>query len=729
MGRDLRNKLEGLDLARRDSFVVGGAFLGQVFDGGKLPSAGGYFYLVHPVEVGVQEESQTPTFTVDSTQAIPVAVIGQKANVGDMLVCEYDGQRWFSVLAAATTTTGDCVYCGTPCSACGGVKMLAGGTITDSNGTHSLIPYTSGGWGGIYITASITYSAPDCIEFIGSTPGIGAYKWIIQCVEGGKIKVLRIWYDYINLQLSGTSVGPLCYRSYWTEDSYAPASLIINPVCNTDTVDGSGSVSFSPPLDPTWTVVDEPPRDFSFSIPIESYPTRKQCCSPCPIPKVDLTIKEVVTGGIIPPPYDTGTLTYHPIVGNSPATWIGGPLYDLNAQIVSQLMCDPDTGIIDFSTSIYGIPTGERYALASYTCKPFHLEYHNQFKNRYYYIDGPADETDLGCDECGTPCNICGTVKLEKGETITDANGTWSAHASFRYGAGTTTGIRAANIPWITYHDGVDWDCCGGCLYYTEVDVNDHYYYSWVCDFDRGIRVYLYYPYWNRHVQDALNLPNPCNATRIASTICGFNYPTDYTYGGGFIYSVVEGTVTTTCDGNNATSVATFSPPTDVCGNPVPIPVTTATMTIPINKPKAQICCSPCPIPKKDLTLSIPVLGMSGTLVYTPASGSNPDQWAGCAGSCFYSTIGPDGNPTTVTYWMRFIMKCTSGVIHIEYWECGTSDCKNTPDHPFNCQGIEPPYVGNQGATCDPFHVNGIVQGGALLNCANATSLVFYIDE
>jgi hypothetical protein len=88
-------------------------FLGEVIDGGAMPSTTDRIFLVHPVGLfGSENEGASAVLAVDGTRTIPVVVIGGAVpTAGDLLLALAVGARW-----VAEFGRGGALLACTPCS-------------------------------------------------------------------------------------------------------------------------------------------------------------------------------------------------------------------------------------------------------------------------------------------------------------------------------------------------------------------------------------------------------------------------------------------------------------------------------------------------------------------------------------------------------------------------------------------------------------------------------------
>ncbi len=90
-------------------------YLGQVYNGGAMPSSTGKWFLTHPVAIdGAETEGASGTVTADTSTSVPVLVIGSTVpSVGDVLVAHHVGGRWVAERGTAGGTGISFFSCGT----------------------------------------------------------------------------------------------------------------------------------------------------------------------------------------------------------------------------------------------------------------------------------------------------------------------------------------------------------------------------------------------------------------------------------------------------------------------------------------------------------------------------------------------------------------------------------------------------------------------------------------
>jgi hypothetical protein len=144
--RVLRDRQAALSLAidRAPAGRPHGAarILGQVYDGGAMPSSPNLFYLTHPAIVtGAESEGSSGTVKVDTATTVPVLVLRGTPSVGDLLTAYSVGGRWVSEEGASGGGSGTL-----PCSPCAipTTNLTVSWTnILSGNGSDTMV-YTGG---------------------------------------------------------------------------------------------------------------------------------------------------------------------------------------------------------------------------------------------------------------------------------------------------------------------------------------------------------------------------------------------------------------------------------------------------------------------------------------------------------------------------------------------------------------------------------------------------------
>lgn len=87
------------------------SFVGKVVDGGSMPTTGGKFFLLEPVDAdGTESEGGTATLSADSTRKIPTLVLGDDPpEVGDYLVAKAIGGLWVADRGCGSSAV--CLLC------------------------------------------------------------------------------------------------------------------------------------------------------------------------------------------------------------------------------------------------------------------------------------------------------------------------------------------------------------------------------------------------------------------------------------------------------------------------------------------------------------------------------------------------------------------------------------------------------------------------------------------
>jgi hypothetical protein len=87
----------------------------QIFDGGSMPTSPDHFFLSYPVEVGGSEiEGGSSSQQADTSQTIPVVVLGQAPSPGDLLTAYAVGGRWVAERGSGTSGNLSCYPCALP---------------------------------------------------------------------------------------------------------------------------------------------------------------------------------------------------------------------------------------------------------------------------------------------------------------------------------------------------------------------------------------------------------------------------------------------------------------------------------------------------------------------------------------------------------------------------------------------------------------------------------------
>ncbi len=115
-------------------------YLGQVYNGGSIPTVANRVYLTRPVTVAFNAtEGATPAFTVDTSVSAPVLIINGIPTAGTNILAENVDGIWVADLAAVTAT---CAGTLTVNVKCGGVNR-SGATVTITLGATTLVATTN----------------------------------------------------------------------------------------------------------------------------------------------------------------------------------------------------------------------------------------------------------------------------------------------------------------------------------------------------------------------------------------------------------------------------------------------------------------------------------------------------------------------------------------------------------------------------------------------------------
>lgn len=329
--RHVRNMLEDLNLYRAEPSGNSRQFVGQVEDGGNMPTEDLHYFLVKPLDLSASEQEGASSSVVLSSQSVAVAMIRGVPSSGDLVMCFHAGGRWVSELGGGPALT----TCGTECQSCGGVVLdFENGTVTDSNGTASfsdadkIIPGPIPGYSG-YLTFNVSHlniqSVFGC--YGQDLPYTLAYRYLFSCTNDGSGDVQLIVYSpgtdspYVGLPGPPGHMnvwyfcdGVVCCAGYIGVFNFQPGFTVrtdgagyntptawvsrVSPVCTESGLEAE--FSFEPYLG-----VDPPAFSATVSIPF-AIPKAQECCSPVPIPAKPLTFTRVESGTTV----ETGTLLY-----------------------------------------------------------------------------------------------------------------------------------------------------------------------------------------------------------------------------------------------------------------------------------------------------------------------------------------------------------------------------------------------------------------------------------
>jgi hypothetical protein len=143
--RVLRDRQEGLraaiDRARGAPAIVAARRLVSVYDGGNMPTQPDHIFLTHPVELdGPEVEGGLASPNVDTSATIPVVVLWNAPQAGDLLVASSVGGRWVAERSGTCKVTVCVVQCGT--------VPVYGAIVTILDGSGAVVAQCTTGTGG-----------------------------------------------------------------------------------------------------------------------------------------------------------------------------------------------------------------------------------------------------------------------------------------------------------------------------------------------------------------------------------------------------------------------------------------------------------------------------------------------------------------------------------------------------------------------------------------------------
>jgi len=205
----------------------------QIDNGGAMGNAPDLFYLSHPVELdGPEIEGSTGTPTADTTQSIPVVVLGHAPSVGDILPAFAVGGRWVAERGGTGSQSFPCLPC----------------TIPNQNLTISWVnPLAGNGSDTMVYNSSGPTWATDC----SGGAGVGNQLLFKLLCTGGQIE-LRVYYfvsgscptgqsnDCSNLRTQGSR---LILSSYTCGSGFT--LVFTSTTLSCPTISGSGFTSFT----------------------------------------------------------------------------------------------------------------------------------------------------------------------------------------------------------------------------------------------------------------------------------------------------------------------------------------------------------------------------------------------------------------------------------------------------------------------------------------------------
>ena len=265
-------------------------------------------------------------------------------------------------------------HCPGPCAACGGVALLGGGSVADSGGTYSLSPDGTGGFTASSFPTAATYTPPTdqmwdselCLPGTVSGTSFG-WGYRVSCNLDGTMR--------LQIRTPAISSGVCPGGTYCGYDVVGALTYTFGADAAATCSGGVLTASFAFAastycMGSTGIPIDPPVTSATISIPIATSGGHV-CCSPCPIPGVDLTASFSGDGGS-----GSGTAAFDGSGG-----WTSGCI----TQGIFSLSCVE--GSIKACVTWFsggGCPGGSSVVccsdsgglvLADYTCSPLHLHY------------------------------------------------------------------------------------------------------------------------------------------------------------------------------------------------------------------------------------------------------------------------------------------------------------------------------------------------------------------
>jgi hypothetical protein len=153
--RAIRERQEGrraaIDRAAGAPTFAAARRLVSVYNGGSMPTQPDHVFLAHPVELdGAEVEGGTASPNVDTSATIPVVVLWDAPQAGDILVASSVGGRWVAERGGGSRTT-ICV------GVCGGLPVY-GAVITVLSGSNVVATCTTGSNGCCQLPIAGTYT-------------------------------------------------------------------------------------------------------------------------------------------------------------------------------------------------------------------------------------------------------------------------------------------------------------------------------------------------------------------------------------------------------------------------------------------------------------------------------------------------------------------------------------------------------------------------------------------
>ena len=283
---------------------------------------------------------------------------------------------------------------------------------------------------------------------------------------------------------------------------------------------------------------------------------------------------------------------------------------------------------------------------------------------------GWVGETCCGSSKCGFSCSACGGVTTLNGGTISDSIGSyqiqWNPGGAFFFNP--TDGIFMPPNGTIFATFG------GSCL--DDSGASLGYFYHVYCDGDGNLVCEIWTP--------------PIHQCAFDPTICGYDAGE---IGGTPADPVAMFTSTVSpdsCDGQ-ITATFAFSDNSSCAGLTIPPPVTSASVSIPIDPGTPEYCCQSCPIPKTGVKATVfvtpnlfgpyPLIDRGGGVLSTDCI--YDAAWTGACGNVlrvkcvggetvfeFVSFDGGTGCPGPSCNGDEFILSTQNGEVQFASYSC-----------------------------------------------------------
>ncbi|MDE2101001.1 MAG: hypothetical protein KGL39_27390 [Patescibacteria group bacterium] len=359
-------------------------FIGQVYDGGAMPTGSERVYLVHPLLIdGSETEGAAGVTTPDPSRSIPVVVIGSPASAGDILICHALGGRWVAYSAYPLH------YCQPVCQACSNARYATNGTVSDTlNGTQPMVyDFGAGAWYSPWLPFSTDHA-------LQSGPGVDP------CYFGAGKSYYFYRLSFLVVPPTPTQVraelflpGQTCHdvrrvstTTYYDYSAAIYPAMLAPPVQFTGTgftVPFLGAPSSCDPLTlaASWSAASATPAPITgatlpvttstFAVPKWTPPGYGfSCALPCPLPRKDLTVSWTGPIGA-----GSATLVWNTVTKDWTMactgglsihlfTTGGGSVLGFTVTVTDNTDCTGTSHSIGYTGSGFGL------GLSSYTCDP-----------------------------------------------------------------------------------------------------------------------------------------------------------------------------------------------------------------------------------------------------------------------------------------------------------------------------------------------------------------------